>query len=315
MAKRPPAFWSLPRLKMFTLVAAAGNLTRVAAAQGVPQSSISRQIVRLETECGGKLFLRTGRGVVLSELGRRLLPKAQAILEDSEQLTDTVRAESRTPSGDVVIGVLPSLYLILIVPLFVHARRHLPAVRMRIMEGSSGQIDQWLAAGTVDLGVLYRFGSKMSEDVEALVHTSSCLVGRKGDELTSRRTVPFSRLDNLPLVLPGAPSSVRLGLDQMARRARIRLNVVLEADSGQIQHALAARAGVYTVTAPHAVQAEIDAGKLQASLIVEPRINRTIALGITSSRPAAGAVRAVARAITRLMADPDAGAPFPAERG
>ena len=57
----------------------------------------------------------------------------------------------------------------------------------------------------------------------------------------------------MPLVLPSAPSAVRLLLDQLAKRARISLNVVMEADSTQIQKGAASHAGVYTVMPAHAV--------------------------------------------------------------
>ena len=56
--------------KLFIDAAERGSLSKVALAYGTSQPHISRQIGELEHECGGRLFQRTGRGVVLTELGQ-----------------------------------------------------------------------------------------------------------------------------------------------------------------------------------------------------------------------------------------------------
>lgn len=300
MTTERPKQWDLGRLQLFLAVAREGSLTRAAAALGTPQPAISRQIARLEQECGGRLFLRTGRGVTLSPLGERVLPRVETLLQDARELSAEVEEGAEAPGGEVRIGALPSLYLTIIVPLFQQLRRRLPGIRLHVFEGSGGQIDQWLATGYVDIGLPYRYGRNMG-DAERLVTISSYLVGPAGDRLTSARTVKFAQLDGLPLVLPGAPSGVRLLLAQLARKAGITLDVVMEADSTQIQKAVPQRGGGYAVLPLHAFAAEREQGLLQGARIVEPRIDRAIAMGITSARPATQATREVAKTIRRLM--------------
>lgn len=299
MPSRRPHDWDLARLRLFVVVAEEGSLTRAAALTGSPQPAVSRQIARLEQECGGRLFLRTGRGVALSPLGTRVLPKAKAILQGAQDLGEEVEEGAKAPSGDVRIGALPSLYLSIVVPLFQTLRTRMPGVHLHIFEGSAGQIDQWLATGFVDIGLPYRYGKHVA-DVESLVTVSSYLVGPSKDPLTSGETVRFSQLDGLPLVMPSAPSGVRLLLAQLARKAGIQLNVVMDADSTQIQRAVARGAGAYAVLPLHAFADDIRSGAVQAARIVEPRIDRTIAMGITSARPPTQATREVAKGIRRL---------------
>ena len=69
--------------KLFIDAAEFGSLSKVAAAYGTSQPHISRQISELEQECGGRLFHRTGRGVVLTEFGLRIAPKVRAWLASS----------------------------------------------------------------------------------------------------------------------------------------------------------------------------------------------------------------------------------------
>jgi DNA-binding transcriptional LysR family regulator len=73
--------------KLFIEAAELGSLSKVAMARGTSQPQISRQIGELERECGGSLFQRTGRGVVLTELGERVAPKVRLWLANTEQLT------------------------------------------------------------------------------------------------------------------------------------------------------------------------------------------------------------------------------------
>ncbi|MBK9133324.1 MAG: LysR family transcriptional regulator [Betaproteobacteria bacterium] len=292
--------WDLERLRVFVTVVQQGSLTRTAVMLGLPQPAISRQISRLETECGGRLFHRTGRGVTLTQLGETLLPRIASLLHEAGELSAQLEGGSQLPGGEVRLGALPSLYMVLIVPLFFELREAFPAIRLQVFEGSAGQIDQWLANGFVDLGLPYRY-AKSQSDADPLVQVSSYVIGVPGSELTSEPTVRFAALHEQSLVLPGAPSGVRLTLDQMARQAGITLNVALEADSTQIQKAVARLGGAYAVLPAHAAAEEVAAGQLQRSRIVDPEFNRTIVLGMTAARPASRATRQVARTIREVF--------------
>ncbi len=293
--------WDLDRLRVLLTVVQQGSLTRAAAVLGVPQPAISRQVTRLENECGGRLFHRTGRGVILTQLGESLLPRITSLLREANELTAQLDQGAALPSGEVRLGALPSLYMVLVLPLFFELRSALPGVRLQVFEGSAGQIDQWLANGFIDIGLPYRYGKVLQSDADPLVRISSYVMARPGDELTAGPTVRFAALDQRPLVLPGTPSGVRLALDQMAKQTGITLNVALEADSTQIQKAVARLGGAYAVLPAHAATEEIEGGALKISRIVEPEFNRTIVLGITTARPPSRATLQVARAIRAIF--------------
>lgn len=299
--------WNLARLRTFSAVADLGSLTKVAVALGLPQSAISKQVAQLEAECGGRLFHRTGRGMALTELGERVLPRVLRLLEEAQELSVEVSAAAHMPRGEVRVGALPSLYLALIVPLFTQMRERFPQVRLQVFEGSGGQIDQWISSGFVDVGLTFRYGPLAAPDCEHLVTVGSYLMGSPGSPLLRQDEVDFARLDGVPLVLPGAPSRVRLMLDQLAKREGISLRVVLEADSTQIQKAVAATEGVYTILPRHAAADDIANGKLRASRIVRPSMKRMIAMGLTAARPMSLATTEVARMVRTLFRSGSAG--------
>src|ERR1700736_5123544 len=109
--------------KLFVDASELGSRSKVAVAYGTSQPHISRRISELERECGGRLFQRTGRGVVLTELGHRIAPKVRAWLASSDQLVNDVRTSAGTPIGKVRMGSLPSTAHPLVSTLYKQLRK------------------------------------------------------------------------------------------------------------------------------------------------------------------------------------------------
>jgi len=299
MSDKSAGKWNLAKLELFSVIADLGSLTKAAVAHSSTQPIISRQIAALERECGGRLFARTGRGMVLTELGHRLLPRVRTILSEARQLSEEVGSGDDV-SGEVRIGALPSLHKLLIYPLFCVARERFPKVRLHVFEGSAGQIDEWIPNGYVDIGLPYRYNKRLPGDAQPLIDADSYLIGPAGDPLTAEQTVEFAQIADKPLALPGTPSTVRVTLDQLARRKQITLNIVLAADSLQIQKEMVLNGDGYTILPRHAVLSEIELGTLQAARIVNPRIKRVVVLVTSSARPLSRACREIAKMIRQL---------------
>lgn len=293
--------WDLNRLHTFVEVARSGSLKAAALRLGMAQPAISRQIARLESECKGRLFERTGRGMVLTELGSRMLPLVERVLNNADALTEGVTATSGMPFGDVRIGMLPSLYRHIGVPLFFVVRKRFPGIRLQFFEGSAGQIDQWLGLGNLDIGLPYRYETSSGPEGDPIISADSCLVGPGGDRVTTPSTVPFKALHELPLILPSAPSGVRTTLDRLARQQGVQLNIVVEADSTQLQTTIVAKGGAYTVLPELAITDHLMRGELQAARIVDPVIERRVTLALSSAHPPSYAARCVAKVLREIV--------------
>ncbi|MDE2372402.1 MAG: LysR family transcriptional regulator [Burkholderiales bacterium] len=293
----------LERLRLFAQVAELGSLSKAASVTGVPQSAISRKITALEQECSGRLFHRTGRGVALTELGARVFPRVKALLDDAATLSNELKASAGVPAGHVRIGVMPSLAHPTIEILLRQVRAAYPAVQLSVVEGSGGQLDEWLANGRVDFAILFRYSVSAPAGEEELALVETYLAGKPGNPLTRGATVDFARLDGVPLILPGAPNGLRAALGRVAQQERIALSVVMEADSLPIQKNIAATGDAFAVLGSHAVRAEVEAGLLEASCIVNPRIQRIIVLSTTSAHPTTLASREVTAMTRRIFQD------------
>jgi len=293
----------LNKWRAFVAIGELGSLTRAALFLDSNQSLLSRQLNALERECGARLFNRTGRGVELSEIGQRLFPRVKALLEDAERLEGDIRSETHAPVGRVTLGLLPSIAQPLVPRLFSLMRDRYPSVSLKVLEGSSGQVEEWLADARVDIAILYRYGPAVPELEQGLAVVDSYLIGPAGDKVSAAGEVRFSALNGLPFILPSAPNGLRTALDAMARHARITLTPAIEADSLPLQKSLVASERLYTVLPLHAVWNEVADQSLQAARIVDPPFQRTISMATSKSKGPARAVSVATALIVDLVND------------
>lgn len=294
-----------PRWHLFATVAQLGSLTRAAEALNAPQSVISRQIGQLETQCGGKLFRRTGRGVVLTEFGQIVHARIRPMIAEADQLADEILATNGIPIGEVHVGLLPSSVPTFAGRLFRAAREQFPRVRLHLAEGSSAQLEEWLDAGRLDLALLLREGAgpgaASAAGLTCLRSMALDLIGPAGDALLAEGRIAFAALPGLPLILPAEPHVLRKRLDALARERGLRLTVAMEADTIALQKELAVAGAGYAIVAPMAETLAGDA-RLGAARIVQPELMRNIVLGTTGHRPHTLATRAVSQLIVALFA-------------
>jgi LysR family transcriptional regulator, nitrogen assimilation regulatory protein len=286
----------LAKLEAFVCVAELGSLSKAAARYGLVPSALSRQLSALETECRGRLLHRTGRGVSLTELGERVLPKARALLNDAKALEAEIGESAGTVRGTVRIACLPSIASSLMTKVVSAARKSLPDVVIHASEGLSGTIEQWLATGDCDLGFVLRKGAGCVFE-EPIAKLQLCLVGPAGDPLTRDETIPLARLAGVPVLQPGAPNAMRLSLEHTARQNGFSWNVVAEVESVALTKEMVVAGIGYAILSATSVHADVKIGRLSSSRIVEPVLERPIYLSSSSTRQSTVAVRQVSRLI------------------
>ncbi len=284
---------------LFAKVAELGSLSRASAALDVPQSVVSRHIAQLEAESGSRLFRRTGRGVVLTELGERIYPRVKALIREGEQLADDIRTSRGVPMGEVRLGLLPSTVSLLSGPLFAEARKRFPEVRLHIAEGSSAQLEEWLMEGRLDLALLLREDNTARSDEPVLTTLPLLLIVPLGHGLSERQSIAFKDVLELPLVLPSHPHPLRARLETLARQHGAALTVTAEADSIHLQHEIVAHGGGLAITAGRLSEPERQ--RLSTLLIVDPVLPRSVVLGTTLHRPSTEALREVSQ-LVQVMA-------------
>ncbi len=292
---------TLDQLETFELVAQLGSLSQAAKVSEVAQPLISRKLAQIESEWGDRLFHRTGRGVSLTDFGRRIRPHVQSLLAQARRLEDEVKNAAGVPTGIVCIGLLPSLSREFVNSIFSDIRAVAPAVRLQIIEGLSGQLDELLVSGRLDLAILNRYSKEADPSEDVLGQVESFVVGKPDSPLLKKQSVSFKDLRNVPLVLPAAPNGLRAVLEQNARANGFQLNVVLEVGSLSTMRKIATNGDAYTISPFLAVDKEVMAGTLKAVRLINPSISRTITLSISKQHPISLAARLVVQRVKKLI--------------
>jgi len=293
---------NVSNVRLFLEVAEAGSLSKVAARRQTVQSHVSRQITDFETECGGRLFRRTGRGVELTELGARAVARLRPWLQETEQLAQELRSDSSKLLGEVRLGIIPSAAHPLMTRVFERLQTQHPGIRLDIAEAQGAELDTMLDSGAVDLAILFRFHRPGGREERLLCVANTYLVSAPGDELTRKPTLDFARLAGLRLVLPRRPSHWRQALDETARSLGFKLDPVAEADSLTVQKELVAHTpGLYSILGPYSVAAELQSARLQASKLVKPDLCRHVTLALPKQGKLSPACRVVAEMVQDLV--------------
>ena len=118
-SKRP----ELSDIALFVEVAKRRSFSRAAEALGIPNSSLSRRISRLERAVGATLLHRSSRRVELTELGRRYFERCEKIVEEAEAAHDQLVRDSSSPKGKIRMSVPVDFGLIFIAPALVEFAR------------------------------------------------------------------------------------------------------------------------------------------------------------------------------------------------
>jgi len=293
----------LRTLRTFCCVAAHGSFTRAAAMEGVAQSVLSRHIAVLEASVGTRLLHRTGRGVVPTEVGERLLPRAKALLAESEAVQDAARGLARDPHGMVHIAMVPAAARLLFGPLCVRLQRDYPRIRLRALEGYSGQVEDWLATGRADIGIFNNYRSGSVRGAQLLARSSMLLVSARGHRVTRAPTIAFRALHGLPLAGPTQPNSMLTMLTGLALRQGVELNFVLEAGSTEMVRDALLHSELCTIYPPQVVAQDVARGVLAVSRIVKPTLVQKTWLATGTQHPLSDAARIVAHVVRELAGE------------
>jgi len=205
---------NLKQLRNFVAVAEYKSISEAALRLSMVQPAVSRYISQLEKELNTSLFHRHGRGVSLTEAGKKLLIHSKAVLEHINQAQQEILELDQTPRDTTIIGVPPSIGSLLTVPLAIHFQQRFPEAHLKIEQAYSGVVMEWLASGQVDAGVLYKNPQTSNIKGDRLENEDLYLIAPKDSPVVRGPEVMAAYLSDVPLVLPPNPHGLRLLLDQ-----------------------------------------------------------------------------------------------------
>jgi LysR family transcriptional regulator, nitrogen assimilation regulatory protein len=199
-----------------------------------------------------------------------------------------------SPRGTLVLGMPPSVGLVLTVPLVESFRAQYPLMSMRVIEGFSGHVLEWLLTSKIDVAILYNAPRMSNLRAEPLLQDELFLLGsRERHDAPPQGPVAAAVLAQVPLIMPSRPHGLQLLVDSTLSQAGITPRVELEVDAMPSTLSLVERGMGYTIHSYSTVYHLVTGGRIDSWQIVEPVLTRKLILATSSQRPTTAAMRAL----------------------
>lgn len=289
---------TLQQLRYVVEAARHGSLSAAAETLYLSQPSLSEQVRRLEDELGVALFVRVGRGLELTEAGRRFLPEAERALAAVEHAREVAAEVRELRGGTITFGTFGIASWFGISDVIETLRRRYPDVRLRAVGQNSSEVADAVREGRLEAGIVVLPIDDQGLDVQPAIRDEVLYVS--ADPARTARRMSIKRLAAAPLILYdarwGEADPTRRQLADRAQRAGVRLEPTIEVEEVEVALDLAARGlGDTIVDSTIATGPRFPAG-LRTVPFAEP-LYETFAFIARRGAPLSPGVRAVVQAV------------------
>ncbi|TXL80106.1 LysR family transcriptional regulator [Pantoea vagans] len=145
---------NLVHWRLMVAVADVRNISRAAEATGMTQSAASQAIAQLESSLGFPVFVRERRHISVTALGEQVIEHARTMLVQLNAIRELADESRGLQGGRIRLASFPSVTSTLLPGLLRNVRRLYPGIEVVVLEGTDEEVEEWLAADTVELGVV-----------------------------------------------------------------------------------------------------------------------------------------------------------------
>jgi DNA-binding transcriptional LysR family regulator len=258
------------QLRYFVKIAELRSLSRAAEILDLTQSGISRQLASLEAYVGKPLFVRTGRGVELTDAGTKLFAAAKQAYGNIDEALDTIRDREGVTQGHVRLAVIHTLsyyYMSDVVAEFISQREN---VNLSLMGRSSPEVVALVESGKADIGFVYESAVDSADLVPTfLFEDEMCVIAHATSGLPCEidLTTDRSRLVSFPS---------HYALRKMLNSSGLHPEIAAEAETiDAMLKLVSSRVGVCVLPSRIPDKLLLDYG-LVKHRIVKPRLRRRV---------------------------------------
>ncbi|MBB3342424.1 LysR family transcriptional regulator [Luteimonas sp. RC10] len=268
-------------LRYFLCIAELGSLSKASEVLGQTQSGLSKQLAALEAKVGVALFVRTGRGVELTEVGARLYSALKSPFRAIDQALETVSQQVAT-HGTVRLATVHTLsyyYAADVVAKFVSSRPH---ANLSLLGRSSPEVVELVNSGKADLGFVY----DVAVDVgtlrsQPLFEDRMSLIVRQSNPLADSAA---ASPDDLKLI--GFPP--HYALRRMLHSAGLNASYVAEAETIDAMLKLVS-SGIGNCVLPSRIPGKLlEDYELRSVPITDPPLSRWVVVITPADKPMSG---------------------------
>lgn len=129
------------------------NFARASEASFVTQPTLSMQIKKLEDDLGIKIFDRSKKPVIPTEIGRLVIDQARVVVGENNKINEVINTYNSNISGQIRIGIIPTLAPYLLPRFAGRFKKLYPEVQFVIREMVTDRIAATLHADDLDAGI------------------------------------------------------------------------------------------------------------------------------------------------------------------
>lgn len=186
---------TVKQLRYFVALVDEVHFGRAAAASFVSQSAFSTAIREFEQVLGVQLVDRTNRQVVITAKGQDVAVQARLVLRDLESLVELAEGQLEPLTGELRLGVIPTIAPFLLPKLLPKLRQRYPQLRLFLTEDQTDRLHTRLLEGELDLVLLALPYELKNTETLALFEDRFLLACREGSTLVEPERYRFNRLD------------------------------------------------------------------------------------------------------------------------
>ena len=219
--------------RIFYTVANNGNITKAAEELMISQPAISKSIKNLEEQLGGQLFVRTKRGVILTDEGKefyKYIKHAMEYISNAEsKFTELINLET----GSIKIGVSTTLTKEFLLPYLERFHKLYPKIDIQISTNLTSELILKLRNGLIDLIVMNIDEQNIDNDLEIIKckEINDCFIVNKDYKKLLNQPLSLKDLNKFPLILQAKKSNTRTFLDNFTNNNGIKLKPNIELSS------------------------------------------------------------------------------------
>jgi len=221
----------LIQLRYFVTIAETMSFTNAARVLHVSQPALSYQMKRLEDELGTQLFDRRSRKIAFTPDGDVFLPLAQTILLRADEAVRILEEHLGVEVGDIRIGCNPSVSIYLVPRVLTQFRRDYPRVRVEVVEGGDGDLQELVQRGAVEFAIVTAPGAPQTLDVIPLGSERLFVIVPGNHRFADRSSLDLAALANDDFVLASNMFNVTTQTIDACRRAGFEPRVAYRASS------------------------------------------------------------------------------------
>src|SRR5256885_2908867 len=195
---KPPAF-QLQQIEGFLEIARRGSVSRAAEALYITQPTLTARLQGLERELGAKLFVRTPRGMRLTEAGHAWVPFAERAMRALVEGRDALEQVMTASAGHLVIGSAPAVSIYVVPGLLEKFVAAHPRVEVSVRTGHSEDLVDLVLPEEVQVG-LGREIHHPDLELRPFHKAMLVLVCAQDHAFTGRRAVTMAEVTNEKLI-------------------------------------------------------------------------------------------------------------------